>query len=269
MENKNNMNGSINTPQNLNTGLGTAQNYNRDDDELEIDLLQLLLALKRKIWLILLTGVLFAGAAFGITKFLLTPIYTSTSTMLVLTKETTIASLADLQLGSQLTKDYTVLIQSRPVLEEVIKNQRLDMDYKHLRKAITINNPDSTRILELSAEMTDPETAKDVVDELAEVSSEYIGEKMEVTPPKIIEDGELPTMMTSPNMQKNIILGFLLGAFLICAITVIFEILNDTIQNEEDIEKYLNVPVLAVVPDKAMEKGQKGKSKKKKRGGKR
>ena len=41
----------------------------------------------------------------------------------VLSKETTLTSLADLQIGSQLTKDYSVMITSRPVLEQVIKNQ--------------------------------------------------------------------------------------------------------------------------------------------------
>ena len=110
-------------------------------------------------------------------RVFVTPTYTSTSTMLVLTKETTLASLADLQLGSQLTKDYTVLINSRPVLEQVIENLSLDIDYKSLRESITIDNPVDTRILTLSVVQSDPEMAKAVVDELAKVSSAYIGDK--------------------------------------------------------------------------------------------
>ena len=161
----------------------------RDDEEMEIDLGRLLFALKKKIWLIILTGLAVAFAAALYTQFLVSPVYTSYSTMLVLTKETTLASVADLQLGSQLTKDYSVLIESRPVLEETIENLGLDMTYRELREMVEITNPEDTRILQLEVNHSDPETAKLLVDELANVSSVYIGDKMEVTPPKIIEDG--------------------------------------------------------------------------------
>ena len=99
------------------------------------------------------------GAA-GYTEFFVNPTYTSTSTMLVLTKETTLASLADLQLGSQLTKDYTVLITSRPVLEEVIENLDLDMNYKILRGSITIDNPADTRISKFVGGQSESRTGK-------------------------------------------------------------------------------------------------------------
>src|SRR5699024_505282 len=112
------------------------------------------------------------------TKLFMEPVYTSSSTMLVLTKETTLASVADLQLGSQLTKDYSVLINSRPVMQEVVDNLGLDMDYKALRESVTVTNPEDTRILQLSVTNSDPETAKAIVDELASVSSQYIGDKM-------------------------------------------------------------------------------------------
>lgn len=222
----------------------------RDDEEMEIDLGRLLFALKKKIWLIILTGLAVAFAAALYTQFLVSPVYTSYSTMLVLTKETTLASVADLQLGSQLTKDYSVLIESRPVLEETIENLGLDMTYRELREMVEITNPEDTRILQLEVNHSDPETAKLLVDELANVSSVYIGDKMEVTPPKIIEDGEIPTEKTSPSMQKNVLVGLLAGVVLACALVCVLEILNDSINTEEDVERYLELSVFAVVPDR-------------------
>ena len=168
----------------------------RNDDV--IDLGQILLALRKRLGLIILAGLVVAFGAALYTRFLMTPVYTSSSTMLVLTKETTLASVADLQLGTQLTKDYSVLIESRPVLEETIDNLGLDMTYQALRNSVEITNPEDTRILQLSVNHSDPETAKLLVDELASVSSAYIGDKMEVTPPKIIEEGEVPTEKPVP-----------------------------------------------------------------------
>ena len=235
----------------------------QDDDE--IDLLKVLQAIRRKLLLIIFLGLLFGCAFAGVTKFFITPTYTSTSKMLVLTKETTISSLADLQLGSQLTKDYTILIQSRPVLTDVVDNLGLDMDYKVLLNKLSIANPADSRILEISITDPDPYLAKKIVDEVSYVAADYIGEKMEVTTPNIIEDGEIPFEKTSPNMRKNVLIGVLLGVLLGCAIAVISDLMNDAIFTEEDVEQYLGLITLASIPEKDQKKSGRRKRKKQKR----
>ena len=230
--------------------LNTA-NRPMENEEIEIDLLQLWNAVRHRIWLVLLAGFIAADIAFAITKFLITPMYSSSATMLVVTKETTLSSLADLQLGSQLTNDYEILITSRPVLQQTIDQLELETDYKHLRDTITISNPNDSRMLIISTLQADPELAKSVVDTLAGISSDYIAEKMEVTAPKIIEEGEIPLTQSSPSLLRNTAIGGLLGilaaVFLICVAVI----LNDSIQTEDDIERYLQLPVLAVIPDKS------------------
>ena len=216
----------------------------------EINLGWLLYALLNKIWIIIVVAVVFACGTAAYTFFKIEPTYTSTSTMLVLTKETTLTSLADLQIGSQLTKDYTVLITSRPVLEEVIVNLELDMNYKQLREQVAFENPEDTRILMISVTLNNAKMAKAVVDELAVVSSEFIADKMEVSAPKIIEEGEVSGIKTGPNISRNTLIGFLAGALLVCVIIVIMELLDDSVQTEDDIEKYLGIPMLALVPAK-------------------
>lgn len=237
---------------------------NMHDDEMEIDLREIFYALKKRIFMILAVGLLCGCLSCVYTKFFMTPVYTSTSSMLVLTKETTLSSLADLQMGSQLTKDYTVLTTSREVLQKVIENQELNISYKALKSCITLDNPTDTRILNVSVTYPDAEKAKAIVDELANVASSYIGDKMEVIPPKIIEDGEIPTVQTSPSMSKNTMLGLVAGLILSAGIVVVITIMNDSIKTEDDIEKYLGISTLAVVPDRKDYIGKKKKSKKKK-----
>ncbi len=240
-----------------NSGLRTGQVNTvstNEPEEIEIDLLKLLVAFKDNILLILLLGILFANVFALGTKYLITPTYTSKAKMLVLSKETTISSLADLQLGSQLTKDYTILIQSRPVLNEVINNLGLNLDYEGLSNKLTITNPSDSRILELSVTDSDPYLAKKIVDEISFVSAEYIAEKMEVNEPNIIEDGVIPYRSTSPNMRKNVLIGLLLGIILGCAIVTVEELMNDAIVTEEDVEQHLGLYTLAVLPDKERDK---------------
>ena len=70
---------------------------------------------------------------------------------------------------------------------------------------------------------------------------------MEMTPPKLIEDGMVATVQTSPNVKKNAAVGGLVMLVLACGVITLSVIMNDTIRSEEDVFKYLELPVLAVV----------------------
>lgn len=218
-----------------------------DDDE--IDLLELFYALRHRWWAILLALVIGAGAAGVYTKKLIAPHYQSTSMVYVLSKETTLASLADLQIGSQLTKDYSVIIKSRPVLQEVIDKQNLDLTTDELGEMITIDNPKDTRILSITVEDIEPMRAKAIVDEVTKSASNYIGDIMEMVPPKVIEDGVVAVKPSSPSVKKNAAVGGLGLAVLVGGLICLKTVLDDTIKSEEDIEKYLGLSVLAVIPD--------------------
>ena len=244
---------------------------NLHDEEREIDLRELFFALKKRILWIIAAALLGGCIACAYTQIFITPTYTSTSSVLVISKETTLTSIADLQLGTELAKDYEILIKSTPVLEEVIDNLGLDMDKNTLKQSITVENPTDTRILNISVTNTDPAEAKEIVDQVAQVSSEFVGDKMEVVPPKIIEVGEIPTAKTAPSVARNALLGLMAGFVLSAGLVVVLAVLNDTIKSEDDITRYLGISTLATVPDRKDFIGQKNRRTRKKaksRGGK-
>lgn len=160
--------------------------------------------------------------------------------------------------------DYSILATSRSVLEEVIEDLGLNMNHHQLRGSITITNPEGTHIMEVTARSSDPETAKKIADTMAVVSAQYIKEKMEVAPPKIIEEAEVPSSPVSPSMNKNVMMGALAGFALAAAIVILFAIMNDSIKTEDDIERALGIPTLAVIPDRKDYIDDHGGSKKKK-----
>ncbi len=227
-----------------------------ENDDMQIDLVALLKALKKKLWLIVIC--LIAGAAaFGIyTAVLVTPIYSSSTMLYITGSSSAVVSVSDLQLGSQLAGDYEVLVKSRPNLEAVITNLGLNMTYEQLNSCVSVSNQDETRILRIKVSHPVPQTAKEIADELASVTIDSIPKIMSAERPTLVEGATLPKYPDSPSLKKNIILGGLAGAFAAAAVISVMFIMNDKIRSEEDIERYLGLNTLALIP----EVGNKNKS---------
>ena len=144
----------------------------------EIDLKELFLVLWSKIWILIGAAVAGAVIAALYTILCVTPMYESTSSLYILSKTTTLTSLTDLQMGTQLTQDYMVLAKSRNVVESVIQELELDMTYEQFLDTVTITNDSNTRILTLSVRNADPYMAKTIVDKYAEVTAKKTADVM-------------------------------------------------------------------------------------------
>lgn len=236
-----------------------------DDDEIEIDLKELFFELLNNWVMIGVSTVLVALIAFCISKFIMIPQYQSTAEMYVLTKSTSITSLADLQTGTNLTNDYLVIVKGRPVLEQVIKNLGLeDMNYATLSGKVTSANPSNSRILQITVTDADPNRAKLIADEIADVSAAFIAEKMDQEAPRIIQYGYTDNAAVSPNTLMNTVLGAAIGAFLAMAIVIITYLMNDTIMTADDIERKLGMNALGTLPLEEVEYDGKKRSKRSK-----
>ena len=165
------------------------------------------------------------------------------------------------------TKDYKVLVTSRPVTGQVITNLDLNLSHEQLVKKIKVDNPTDTRILTISVEDTDPYMAKSIADEFASVASARMAEIMDSAPPNIVEEAYLPTQKTKPSITKNTMIGGLAGVFLAGAIILVLFVMNDAIKTPEDVEKYLGLNTLATIPVFEGETGAKKKKSKRKKSG--
>jgi capsular polysaccharide biosynthesis protein len=225
----------------------------QQNEEMEIDLMELFYVLRGRIVIILLTAGLFAIVTGLSTYYFIKPMYSSTSSIYVLTSSSAGGiglSISDLQIGTSLTSDYIEMIQSPTVLDKVISNLGMgnELNYKTLKSLISINNPSDTRILNLTVKYGDPRVAKALVDELAEVSRDRISEIMDTDKPNIFEDGKIEVAPISPNVKRYTMIGGIIGLLLASAIIIITHLMDDTIHSAEDIEKYLNPNTLAAIP---------------------
>lgn len=208
----------------------------------------MLAVLSHRLWLLLVCFLAGAAAAFGVTKFLITPKYTASSMIYVFTKTTSITSLTDLQIGSQLTVDFQTLGTSRPVVERVISKLNLDTTYDALIKTITIENPNNTRILKINVVNPDPKLAAAISNAMAESLGDRVAEVMSTSKPSTVEQAAVPLKPSSPNVPQNVGIGGLLGLLVAAAVVLCRHYMDDTIKTEEDVTKYLGIHTLAAIP---------------------
>lgn len=214
----------------------------------EIDLIEVFFKLKSRWKAIVVCGLL--GTLFGIlyATFFVTPMYDSSAMVYLRSTNTATLSLQDLQVGTQLTKDYEIIFKSRPILEETIQNLNLDMTTDALSNMITITNPEDSRILKITVEAQDPNLAKKIVNALMDNGIETVSE-IDAQTPYVIEKGIASTQNVSVSKKKTGMFGGLLGIVIVAGYIVLEYIIKDTISSVEDIEHVLNVPVLAIVAE--------------------
>lgn len=247
---------------------------NQNTEETEIDLLEIFYMLRAKLgWLILAfaIGGMIAGS---ITYFLITPKYTATAKMYMISASSgSVLDLSDFNIGNSLSQDYTELIRIRPVFNEVIDHLNLDTEYEDLLEQVDIAVVGDSRLLAVSVEDEDPKQAQAIANELVDTAVSYIPKVMnapENVKPTIAEYAIVPKEASSPNLAKNTILGAILGFLLLAAVFVVRMLMDDTLKTAEDVEKEFGIMPLTVIPEgniqelsDAVEKAA-GKQKKKK-----
>lgn len=221
-----------------------------EKDDMIIDLKNIFNNLLDHMLIILLSAVILAFGAGFISKLFLDPVYASSAKLYVISREDNNKSmtLTDLQTGTQLTKDYQILIKSRSVMEQVISDMGMDINYDQLAKMITVNAPVDTRIIEITVSNKNAYTAKLLADTVARVSAEKMVKFMETEKVNVIEQGNLPTQPSKPNILIYCLVAGVAGAFLASGIIILMDLFDDSIKTAEDIERYLGMATLCEVP---------------------
>ena len=208
-----------------------------NDEEREIDLGEIVHLLLSKLWIIILSGVVFCLATVMGTMLLVTPKYESTTKIVVLSKQdSNTLTNQDMQISTSLTKDYVELIKSRTVTEGVIAQLGLDMTHEQLLKKLSVDTPIDTRVVSITIKDTDPYTAAEIANAVRDVASKHIQQVMDIKAVNIVETANIPDEPSSPSLLKSGVIGAALGILLSLAIVVIVYLMNDTVKTPEDVE---------------------------------
>ena len=225
---------------------------NQENQAVEIDVFAMLKTLWKRKFSIVLVALVFAIAAFGYSAFLAKKEYQSTSRIYVVSRQNqdnNALTNSDLQAGSYLVKDYREIILSQNVLSQAIEELKLDLTPAELSKKISVSVPTDTRILSITAKDGDPKEAARIANGLRNVAAEKIIAVTKVSDVTTLDEAEVPQSPSSPNIRRNVLLGFIAGAGLMVVLLVVLEVLDDRVKRPEDIEELMGLTLLGIVPD--------------------
>ena len=225
---------------------------NQENQAVEIDVFATLKVLWKRKFSIILVALVFAIAAFGYSAFLAKKEYQSTSRIYVVSRQNqdnNALTNSDLQAGSYLVKDYREIILSQNVLSQAIEELKLDLTPAELSKKISVSVPTDTRILSITAKDGDPKEAARIANGLRNVAAEKIIAVTKVSDVTTLDEAEVPQSPSSPNIRRNVLLGFIAGAGLMVVLMVVVEVLDDRVKRPEDVEELMGLTLLGIVPD--------------------
>lgn len=237
----------------------------------EIDLKELIQMFLEKKFLIIFVVILFSILGAVYTTEFITPLYES-STSLVLVQTGSESNNAaenpdsitttDLTLNSKLIDAYKVIAQSKIISSTVVKNLKLDMTTEALQDSIAVSSISESELI-ITIQHTDPKAACTIANEVAKVFTDKVTEIYKVENLYVLDVAEVNNEPCNVNLIKNVVIFAFVGAILVAGYILLVNMLDTTVKTDSDIEKALNIPVLAsiVLTDDSSKKKEK-KSKK-------
>jgi len=212
-------------------------------------------ALRRRWITILALSVVGGGAAYGYATTL-APSYRSTSSVFVSTTqgETTTELVQGSTFSQNLVRSYGRLATTPAVLEPVIARLGLDTTPTALARAITVDTPLDTVIIDVSVTDASPEEAARLSDAVSDSLADVAGELAPASAsgaPSIslttVAEAQVPRAPIAPNTRLIALTGLLAGLAAGVLYALGRQLLDTRIRTERDVERVTDAAVIGQV----------------------
>ncbi|MEK3806936.1 YveK family protein [Bacillus sp. FSL H8-0547] len=216
-----------------------------------ISLKELFQTLKKRLSLIIIITAIAAATSGLISFFVLTPIYQSSTQILVNQAKSDQQAFnpGEVQTNLQLINTYNVIIKSPAILDKVVQQLDLDMSSSQLNSNVTVASEQNSQVVTISVQDEKPEQAAKIANTIATVFQNDIAKIMNVNNVSILSKADLGTDPSpiQPKPLMNIAIAIVIGLMAGVGLAFLLEYLDNTIKTEEDIEKHLGLPVLGAI----------------------
>ena len=216
----------------------------------EIDLLDMFKLVWSKKVLIAIIVIVSGLVGLLYSKIFITPRYEASINMIVNSRnDSTSGNISNDNIASSqnMAKTCAVIIKVN-ILYQVIDELNLDISYEKLKEMVTVESVNSTQVMNIVVNDTDPERAKQIVEKIGDIAPEILVDAIEGGSCKIVSDVYSTGKPVSPNSTKNGLIVALIALVICIAVIIVRDLLDNTFKSELDIQNITSLPVLGVLP---------------------
>lgn len=226
-------------------------------EEKTVNIMDLLMLAWRRLWIIVLAAIVCAAAAFSYCKFLLTPSYSATASILVTNGAVTTpyddttnkVSGSDISASLYLTYTVVDILNTPDIYKKVADSLGNGYEYQNLMARSSVERrTEETLFIDITFSSPDPKEAMRIANKYAEIACKYIPEFIPSSN-AMVASTAIKSVMTYPRTVRTTMIVGLLGAVAAFLILYIIEALNRAIKGAEDFTASFDVPLLGAVPD--------------------
>ena len=166
---------------------------------------------------------------------------------------------SDLTLNQKLVSTYSELVKTKNVLREVISELKLNVEEEELKKNVTVKLVEDTELIQITVTNRNALDAKNIANKIAEIFSDRIKEIYKINNITIVDEAEEATEPYNINHIRDLAIFMVIGLVVAVIYVLLTNLLDSTVKSAEDIEKELEVSVLASIPmlkdEKSLNKG--------------
>ncbi|CAM4411081.1 YveK family protein [Paenibacillus tarimensis] len=220
---------------------------------MNLDMKDLLRIIRKRAWIIGLLIVI-AGSAVGFYSYqYIEPVYEASSKVIVnktrIVEGVEDVTFQDLNAQVQMIGTYKEVVRTPWLLDDVVqKHPELQTTSSELASKLEVSSPAGTQVMTFKISDTDYSRAANMVNA---VTSEFVAKMPEVMIDNLTvlnrANPEATPDPVSPNPELNIVIAVVLALIAGVAIVLIVEYFDDSIQSEEVVRDYLDLPTLAVI----------------------
>src|SRR5215217_2944900 len=229
------------------------------EDERIISLRDILLVIRRRLWIISVVAVVLAGAAVGF-SMAQTPVYEASIKILV-GQERGITQDPNSALGlQQLTQTMVGGVSSRPVAKAVIRQENLRMTTEEFLSHLSAEQEPNTQWIQVNYTDSSPERAQRVANVVGDVFSKQVSEvspNANAITATVWERAVVPDAPVTPNPVRNGLLALALGLIIGVGLAFLLEYLDDRWNSPEEMERVSGAPTFGIIPEFKGSKTQK------------
>lgn len=222
-----------------------------------ISLMELWMMIRKHLVFIVLSVVVCVGLAYGYTRFIEKPTYTAKTTLVVripTSNDGGDITTSDISIAKSLALVYTDFLKTDQVMTDVIETLGLSDSVGSLRdNVLTMTLGESSLLLYISAQTTDPNRSIAIVNQVASSGIAFINDEFESYGDNLTVLNVATNSVVSRNTAMNLAIGFLLGALISAAYVLIREMMAKTLRTRKDVEKLTGLPIIGLIPDYGFE----------------